>query len=129
MKSFLDQFILVKQSDIHGFGLFTTIDIPADSIILKINGELISEEECILREERDNNVYIFWYDERKYIDTFNSKKIKYINHNCSSNCDVIDGDEGSLLLMNTEAISAGEELTIDYGYEEIYNQCQCPKCT
>lgn len=128
MTSYLDTFILAKQSDIHGFGLFTTIDIPADSIILKIHGELISEEECVLREERDNNVYIFWYDEEKYIDTSKSIKIKYINHNCSSNCEVIDGDEKSLLLLTTKNISAGEEITIDYGYDEIYEQCQCPKC-
>jgi SET domain-containing protein len=128
MGTYMDGAILVKQSEIHGYGIFAAIDIPAESIILKIKGEVISEEECILREERDNNVYIFWFDEKSYIDTVDSEKIKYINHNCSCNCEVIDGDDKSLLLITSTDITAGEELTIDYGYEEIYANCQCPKC-
>ena len=91
-----------------------------------IEGEVISEEECIRREE-DGNVYIFW-NEDSYIDTFNTKKIKYINHKCDFNCEVLEADNNGLMLAASRDIKAGEELTIDYGYDEIYEACRCSLC-
>ncbi len=121
-----EKYVVVKSSPIHGMGIFTNVDIPEGSEILVIDGEVISEEECIRREEQ-GNVYIFW-NEDSYIDTTNTEKIKYINHNCDFNCDVLDGDGKTLRLVAYRNISAGEELTIDYGYEEIYKECRCSLC-
>ena len=123
---YLEPFLAVKDSGIHGKGLFSTIDIPEGSKIFVIQGEAISEEECIKRET-DGNVYIFWND-YNYIDTSMTDKIKYINHNCDCNCDVLENDSESLLLTAYRDIKAGEELTIDYGYEEIYELCKCSFC-
>ncbi|HUY00243.1 MAG TPA: SET domain-containing protein [Candidatus Deferrimicrobium sp.] len=123
---YLENLLIVKDSGIHGKGLFSTVDIAEGSKIFVIEGEAISEEECIKREA-DGNVYIFW-NESNYIDTSMTNKIKYINHNCDCNCDVLDNDEESLLLVAYRDIKAGEELTIDYGYEEIYELCQCNIC-
>jgi SET domain-containing protein len=124
----LEQYVFVGESQIHGTGLFTTIHIPKGSKIMLITGELISEEECIRRENEKDNVYIFWKNDDCYIDTTHSTKIKYINHDCYHNCEVIDGDESSLILITSRDISKYEELTIDYGYEEIYAECNCRKC-
>lgn len=121
-----EQHIYVKKSSIHGAGLFTSINIPAGTTIMLIKGEAITEEECINREE-DGNVYIFW-NEHNYIDTSMTEKIKYINHNCDYNCDVADGGTDFLLLVSSREIEIGEELTIDYGYEEIYDYCNCNLC-
>lgn len=125
--TFLEDYLDVYDSGIHGKGLFTKIDITENSRIMVIGGELISEEECIEREA-EGNVYIFWNDQN-YIDTINTKKIKYINHNCDFNCDVIEADGNGLILIAYRNIKAGEELTIDYGYEEIYQSCQCKNCS
>jgi len=119
--------VVVKRSNIHGNGVFTEINIPKNSRVMLIRGDIISGDECERREEY-GNVYIFWNGET-YIDTTNTKKIKYINHNCNYNCEVVDGDEESLILISSRDIYAGEELTIDYGYEEIYDNCQCEKCS
>lgn len=127
MSENFDRFIIVKPSPIHGSGIFTNVDIAEGSEILLISGEVISEEECIRREEK-GNVYIFW-NENNYIDTTNTEKIKFINHNCDFNCDVLDGEKNTLKLVAYKNISAGEELTIDYGYEEIYKECRCSLCT
>lgn len=123
----LEEYMYVKSSEIHGSGLFTSVDIPRGTEIMIISGEVISGEECEKREE-DGNVYIFWNGDN-YIDTSNTDKIKFINHNCNYNCDILDRDENSLLLISTKNISAGEELTIDYGYDEIYEFCNCKKCS
>ena len=123
----LEQFVFVKNSSLHGKGIFTSVDIPKNKITMPIIGEVISGDECERREEEENNVYIFWNGDT-YIDTAMTEKIKYINHNCNFNCDVIERDENSLSLIAYRNIKAGEELTIDYGYEEIYENCKCGKC-
>jgi uncharacterized protein len=121
------EFVNVQESDIHGKGIFTTVDIPCGKDIMLIKGEVISEEECIRREDDENNVYIFW-NEINYIDCNNTDVIKYINHKCDCNCEVDEGDETSLKLIASRDIKNGEELTIDYGYDEIYQYCQCEYC-
>ncbi len=126
--NFLDENIVVKKSDIEGLGIFTTVEIPKGMPIMVISGEVISEDECVRRENEEDNVYIFWNGDN-YIDTKNTEKIKYINHNCDFNCDVLDHDSESLLLVAYKNIKAGEELTIDYGYEDIYENCRCSTCT
>ena len=124
----LEEYVIVKPSKIHGKGIFTTKDINEDSKIMIIKGEVISGDECERREEEEDNVYIFWNGE-SYIDTAMTDKIKYINHNCDFNCDVLEKDQESLWLVAYRDIKAGEELTIDYGYDEIYEYCQCAKCS
>ncbi|HPO55845.1 MAG TPA: SET domain-containing protein [Ignavibacteriaceae bacterium] len=122
-----ENYVEVRESEIHGKGIFASVDIPANAHILVIQGEIISEEECIRRENEEENVYIFW-NELNYIDVANTQKIKYINHNCDCNCEVWDRDEESLWLVSSRDIKAGEELTIDYGYEDIYANCGCEYC-
>lgn len=123
----IDQ-IFVNSSSIHGNGIFTSLPISRGTKILQIAGEIISGDECERREEEENNVYIFWNGDDCYIDTASSNKIKYINHRCDYNCDVVEGKGNSLFLVAAKDIPAGEELTIDYGYEEIYEYCSCTHC-
>lgn len=123
-----EQNVIVKHSGIHGYGIFTTCSIPQGRQIMVIKGEVIDGNECERREDEENNVYIFWNGDDCYIDTSRTEKIKYINHDCDCNCEVVDGDDESLILTAYRDIAEGEELTIDYGYEEIYEYCQCKEC-
>lgn len=124
---FLEASLYVTESEIHGAGLFTSIGIRKGQKIMIVKGEMISGEECERRED-EGNVYIFW-NEETYIDTAMTDKIKFINHSCKYNCDIIDRDEESLILTAARNIQPGEELTIDYGYEEIYELCRCKICS
>jgi SET domain-containing protein len=119
--------VKVKNSPIEGKGIFASKNIPMDELVMIIRGETITGKECERREEEDNNVYIF-YNGRYYIDTINTKKIKYINHSCEPNCDVLGRDKDTLNLVSLNEIKKGEEITIDYGYDEIYEMCRCNKC-
>jgi uncharacterized protein len=120
--------LFTKISSIHGTGLYTSTDFKEGDLITKITGDVIDAEECVKREEEDN-VYIFYNGDDCYIDTAKDEKIRHLNHNCNCNCEIEDGDENHLLLIASRDISAGEELTIDYGYEEIYEYCNCSKCS
>lgn len=120
--------IEVRNSGIHGSGLFAVEDIAPGELLFIIKGEVIDGFEADRREVEEQNVYIF-YNGDSYIDTVNTDKIKYINHSCEPNCEVQDGDETSLKLVSKKPIQKGDEITIDYGYEEIYELCNCVVCT
>ncbi|MBA4406443.1 hypothetical protein C0389_04130 [bacterium] len=121
-----EKYIEVKESSVHGKGLFAKLDIPEEEILSIIKGEYIDGIECVRREEEDNN-YIFWHCDDNYIDVEN-ESMKYINHDCDPNCYVDDGDETTLHLISGRQIKAGEEISIDYDYEEIYLSCNCFSC-
>lgn len=89
---------------------------------------MISGKECERREEYENNVYIFWNGDECFIDTAGTDKIKFINHRCYYNCEVVESDDQNLFLAAARDISPEEELTIDYGYQEIYSSCSCNSC-
>ena len=126
-KKDFEELIEVRDSKIHGKGIFSTGFIPKGELVMIIRGDVIDEDECMRREDEEDNVYIFWNGDT-YIDTNNYGKIRYINHDCEPNCDVIDRDEDTLNLVAAKNILPGEELVIDYGYEEIYEDCSCNTC-
>lgn len=119
--------LLVHESPIEGKGLYSSVFIEEGDPIMIIDGEEISGEECERREEEENNVYIFWNGE-SYIDVVNTDDIKYINHHCEPNCYVESDELNRLVLYALQDIQPGEELTIDYGYDEIYDICSCSSC-
>jgi len=119
--------LIVKDSSVHGMGLFTTTEHKEGQIISIIKGELINADECVRRED-EGNVYIFYKDENEYIDASNHSQLRYLNHSCNYNCDIDEDENGNLILFAAEYIPSGEELTIDYGYDEIYEYCSCNNC-
>jgi uncharacterized protein len=122
-----NEFIEVKDSPVHGKGLFARQNIEPDTFLCVIEGELIDEAECIRREDNENNNYIFWHSDNVYIDVSNNL-LRYLNHDCNPPCYVEEHDENSLCLISERSIAKGEEITIDYQYEEIYSYCNCSQC-
>jgi len=127
MDILLENSVIVRESPIEGKGIFLSVAVPAHTPLMVISGEVIDGYECERREIEENNVYIFWNDET-YIDTAATEKIKYINHACTPNCYVTDHSPTTLLLVSARDIKENEELTIDYGYDEIYELCSCTVC-
>jgi uncharacterized protein len=117
-------YIVVRESLIHGKGIFAAKPCKEGEVLMVIAGETIDAKECERREEEDGNVYIFYNGDDCYIDTAMTEKIRYINHNCTPSAIVEDRDLDSLYLVAAHDLATGEEITIDYGYEEIYAQCK-----
>jgi hypothetical protein len=120
--------IYVADSKIHGKGILAKKRFGADEIVCEFTGEIIDEKECVQRE-KEGNVYIFWYDDIVYIDVSKDETIKYLNHSCKPNCRIeASENDYHLLIIANEIINQNDEITIDYGYPEIYINCLCSYC-
>ena len=121
-----NKYITVKNSSIHGQGIYAKIDIPADTLIIQYVGEKITKTEAEIRAEKVREdakkygtgaVYIFTLDDQYDIDgnvSWNTARL--INHACETNCEaqIIDDE---IWIVATEDITKGEELHYDYGYD------------
>jgi len=98
--------VYVKDSVIHGKGLFARQAIKAGDVIGEIEGKPVS----------DNGPYVLWLDEemRKAIEVENL--FKYINHHSIPNACYYD----DLTVVALRDIGIDEEITHHYG--EAWNE-------
>lgn len=126
IKPTTSQYILVRNSIIHGKGIFAKKDIPKKTKIIEYIGEKVSKSEAEkraaeLEELAKSNpslgtVYLFDLNKRYDIDgnvEYNTARL--INHSCNPNCETINED-GQIWIYSTKEIKKGEELTYNYGY-------------
>ena len=116
----------VKNSKIHGHGIFATKEIKKNTKIIQYVGDRVTRAEGNRRSEKRLKKYL---DSKKtgsvYIFELNSKydidgspaynKARYINHSCDPNCEV-DIVKGEIWISAIKNIKKGEELFYDYGY-------------
>lgn len=87
----------VKESSIHGKGLFSTRQIP--------EGELLGY--CRAQETKEDGMYTLWVDEKGYHVSCN---FRFINHSDQPNVAYYD----DLSIVALKDIPIGEELLHDY---------------
>jgi SET domain-containing protein len=106
----------VGKSRIDGKGLFTAQNIKKGTRIIRYIGEKIAKAESKQRLAQ-GNVYIFVFNDRWDIDgKVLRNKARYINHSCDPNCEVYTTSH-TIWIVALRDITAGEELTYNYGYE------------
>ncbi len=88
----------VRESPIHGRGLFATTFIPADAVIGQIVG----------RPTTLDGPYVLWLDDAHGIEVTN--EMKYINHSGLANAAYFD----DLTVAAIRDIYPGDEITHDY---------------
>jgi len=109
--------VVAKDSGIEGRGLFATEDLPADELVIRLSGRLVSTNELAGLIERANAD-----PSHSYVDTLTiyedahlvlppGTMIHFGNHSCDPNMWHV----GPYEIATRRAIGAGEELTIDYG--------------
>ena len=116
----------VKNSKIHGRGLYAPADIEEATQIIQYVGEQIPKKESTkraleweeqARETGEGLVYIVELDDTYDIDgRLGENPARYMNHSCDGNCEAINYD-GEIWIVARKDIKKGEELVHDYGYD------------
>jgi SET domain-containing protein len=135
--------IEVRNSPVHGRGVFAVARIAKGTRILEYLGDRVSHEAADARyedhDENDNHTFLFIVDKHTVIDAgVGGNDARFINHQCEGNCESVI-ENRRVFIDATRAIAPGEELGYDYeigrekddppNVDEIY-ACRCgsPKC-
>ena len=141
----IDQRLVAKRSHIHGWGLFTQIDFPKDSMVVEYMGETIRQCVADKREKEyeisgEGSCYMFRLDLQRIVDaTTIGCMARFMNHCCQPNAyakvisvDTELGNEKKIMIFARRDIKAGEEITYDYKFpvEDGSLKCTCgaPNC-
>jgi uncharacterized protein len=110
--------IVVKDSKIHGKGVYASRAIKKGERVVEYCGERISHAEAdrryMMKGDDDGHTFLFVATNRTVIDgNVNGNDARFINHSCAPNCEsVMDG--GRVFLEAIRAIRPGDELGFDY---------------
>ena len=110
----------VRNSGIHGRGVFATALIPKGTRLIEYTGEIISWRVADRRYADDGengfHTFLFDIDGKKVIDAaVGGNPSRWINHGCAPNCQAI-GDGDRVFIESIRAIKPGDELVYDYGF-------------
>lgn len=108
----------VRQSGVHGKGVFAVAPIAKGELVIEYKGEVITWKEALRRHPHDpddpNHTFYFHIDDGHVIDgKHHGNAAKWINHSCNPNCEA-DEEEGRVFVKALRRIAAGEELNYDY---------------
>src|SRR5690349_19101415 len=109
----------VRNSPIHGRGVFATRAIRKGADIIEYRGRRISMDEAddLPDSDPDNpfHTFLFELNDGRVIDAGRAgNSARWINHSCRPNCEPYEDDEGRVYIAAKRAIQPGEELSYDY---------------
>lgn len=115
----------VRQSRIHGKGLFVLRRIPARRKIGELSGELIRLAEARRRARGSPCIAIVEFEDGFALDASrHGNNFRYVNHSCSANT-YLRRFGHHVELYALRAIEPGEELTCDYGETQHEGSLPC----
>ena len=108
----------VRNSQVHGNGVFALRRIRKGTTIIEYLGERVSHELADSRYEskdpRDGHTFLFTVDGKTVIDAgVNGNEARFINHGCDPNCQTVDIGK-RIFIEAIRTIRPGEELAYDY---------------
>ncbi|NLY26575.1 MAG: SET domain-containing protein [Alcaligenaceae bacterium] len=112
---------VVRDSPLHGKGVFAAHTIPAGTVILDYRGLRISPEEADARHpvNPDDPWHTFYFSlsSGQIIDGGRrGNDARWINHSCTPNCEAQENTRGTrVFIVALRDIAEGEELFFDYG--------------
>ncbi|KAM0673369.1 hypothetical protein GVAV_003058 [Gurleya vavrai] len=120
----------LKNSKIHGKGIFAKKLIYPNEVIINYDGQNISYAESDEREKKykDADFYMFKTSEDVIDATLVGNLAKFINQSCDPNCfstEAIWGTKRGILICAKRFITVGEELTYKYMMNGDKLICNC----
>ncbi len=108
----------VRNSPVHGRGVFAIADIPAGKHLLDYGGDIVDWDVAQQRWEESgvdpDHTFFFDRGDGTVIDGgSNGNEARFINHGCDPNCEALD-DGGTISISTRRRVRAGDELFIDY---------------
>lgn len=137
--------LVARRSHIHGWGLFTKVDMKKDDMITEYMGEIVRQCVADKRERQyeisgEGSCYMFRLDLSRIVDaTVIGCMARFMNHCCQPNAyakiitvDTEFGVDKKIAVLAHRDIAAGEEITYDYKFpvEDGSLRCTCgaPNC-
>jgi hypothetical protein len=120
--------ILVRDSNVHGRGVFAKRRIEKGERIIEYLGERVSHDEADRRyeskQENDSHTFLFIVDSKTVIDAGTAgNDARFFNHSCDPNCESVV-EKRRVFIEALRAIEPGEEMTYDY---QIYRDHDDPE--
>lgn len=137
--------IEVRDSSVHGKGVFALEPIEAGAHIIEYAGKRITQDQAdeMWPVDPDNPFHTFFFSlsSGKVIDGGDGgNESRWINHSCDPNCEAVETPQGRRVnIVALRDIEVGEELFFDYSLvidEEMTDElkqdyaccCGSPKC-
>jgi SET domain-containing protein len=127
----------IRESRMHGFGVFATKPIAPNRQVIEYSGErrTWAEDTRLARNSQrrgePRNVYRAYIQRRTVIDaTIGGSGAEFINHCCDPNL-AARLLRGRIFLFSLRKIHPGEELSWDYqlsNREKVKCRCNAPNC-
>jgi SET domain-containing protein len=113
--------IVIRNSKVHGRGVYAARALRAGERIIEYKGERIGWKEADRRppSDPDDPHHTFFFalsDGKTVIDAASGgNAARWINHSCEPNCETEETEDGRVFIQAVRDIRRGEELNYDYG--------------
>lgn len=130
--------LIIRSSDIHAAGCYTTTAIAKDALVVEYSGPRMHKDIADEKYENSKLTYLFGVGDGTTVIDGHCMAM-FINHSCDPNCEVVIARR-RVYIHSLRAIPEGTELFYDYWYttDESYTledlrriyPCRCgsPKC-
>jgi uncharacterized protein len=110
-------FLEVRQSDVHGQGVFATKSIRKGKRIIEYTGKRMPWD-VASADSDDPHTFLFGFGDGN--DVINAgidgNEARWINHSCDPNCEAVE-ERNRIFIYALRDIHPGEELSYDYALE------------
>ncbi len=143
MKKTKSEYIKIKNSKIHGKGIFAKKDIPKNTKIIEYIGKKITKKQADKiyqnslekseKKEKQITTYLFELNKKYDIEgNIQWNTARLINHSCNPNCEAVN-ENGHIWIYSIKNIKKGREISYDYGfpfedYEDHPCKCNTEEC-
>jgi SET domain-containing protein len=113
------QSLQVRQSPVHGTGLFASIEFDEGVRLIEYQGRRLRWEDASAERDGElSHTFLMSLNDGRVIDGgVRGSRARYLNHSCAPNCETYEDDKGRVFIYTARKVEAGEELTLDYGLQ------------